>query len=263
MAEPPFNPAEALILLKGATAGAVRQPARPVAVDVNWEVRAGDYWVIGGLQGAGKTDLLMMAAGLMPPLRGTYQFLGERMPIFEEGRLAHRLRLGLVFDTGQLFNHLTVAENIALPLRYHQNLSAGEAAAQVRELLEWCGLESRADTTPGTLGRNWAKRAGLARALVLKPEVLLLDAPISGLDLRQTHWWLDFLGQLHRGHPFLGGRPMTLVATASDLRPWKGRARQFAVLRDDRLVVLGDWAQLEAASRDLARELWAAEAGGD
>ena len=56
---------------------------------------------------------------------------------------------------------------------------------------------------------------------------------------------------------------MTLVATASDLRPWKGRARQFAVLRDDRFVVLGDWAQLEAASRDLARELWAAEAGGD
>lgn len=263
MSTSPPSAAGPVMVMANVTAGALRQPAKPVAVGVNWEVRAGDYWVIGGLQGAGKTDLLMLAAGLLAPLSGSYRFLGEPMPIFDEGRLAHRLRLGVVFDTGQLFNHLTVAENIALPLRYHQNLSAGEAAVPVQALLQWCGLESRADTTPGTLGRNWAKRAGLARALILKPELLLLDTPISGLDLRHTQWWLDFLEQLHRGHPFLGGRPVTLVVTASDLRPWKGRARQFAVLREDRFAVIGDWAQLEAASRDLVRELGAGETGGD
>ena len=82
-----------------------------------------------------------------------------------------------------------------------------------------------------------------------------MDNPLAGLDLRHTNWWLSFLDQLSKGHPILRGRPMTLVVTTADLRPWKGRARQFAILKNQRLLVLGAWAQLQAASEEMLHEL--------
>jgi phospholipid/cholesterol/gamma-HCH transport system ATP-binding protein len=230
-----------------------------VAEGVNWTVASGDYWVVAGLQGSGKSDFLMMTAGLMAPSNGTYRLFGESMPIFDEDRLATRLRLGLAFDGGQLFNHLTVWENVALPLRYHRNLSRAGAENRVKELLDGLGLMNWADSTPGALARNWHKRIGLARALSLEPELLLVDNPLAGLDLRHASWWLGFLDQLSRGHSLLGNRPVTLVISTADLRPWRSRARQFAVLRNKRLTVLGGWDKLESADSDLRRELFPAE----
>ena len=235
--------------------GTLRDPDRTVAEGINWTVNAGDYWVVAGLHGSGKSDFLMLTGGLMAPRLGQYRFFGEEMPIFEEGRLNERLRLGLVFESGQLFNHLTVAENVGLPLRYHHNLGRSEAAAAVNELLEYTELMPWAESTPSTLGRSWQKRAGLAQALALKPEVLLVDNPLAGLDPRHVHWWLGFLDQLSKGHRLRQGAPVTLVVTTADFHPWKSHARQFAILRNRRFAVLGVWAQLEAASEELVREL--------
>ena len=243
------------IEMTGVAVGAMRDPDTIVAEGINWTVNAGDYWVVAGLHGTGKSDFLMLTGGLMPPQRGRYQFFGEAMPIFEEARLKERLRLGLVFDGGRLLNHLTVAENVALPLRYHHNLSRAEAGAAVAELLERTELTPWAESTPGTLGHSWRKRAGLARALALQPEVLLVDNPLAGLDPRHAHWWLGFLDQLAKGHSLTNGRPVTLVVTTADIRPWKRHARQFAVLRNLGFVALGGWGQLEAASEELVREL--------
>jgi phospholipid/cholesterol/gamma-HCH transport system ATP-binding protein len=230
-----------------------------VVEHVNWRVAAGDYWVLAGLQGSGKTDFLSVTAGLMPPASGSYELFGQPMPIFEEARLRHRLRLGLVFENGQLFNHLTIFENVALPLRYHRNLTCPQAEGEVQSILEALELGPWADSTPGALGRNWQKRAGLARALALQPELLLVDNPLAGLDLRHLNWWLGFLDALSKGHPVTQGRRMTLVVSGADLRPWKDRAHKFAILKDKRLSVLGTWQQLEAASDELLHELLATE----
>ena len=243
------------IEMTGLAVGALRDQDITVAEGINWTVNAGDYWVVAGLHGSGKSDFLMLTGGLMAPRQGRYRLFGEEMPIFEEARLKERLRLGLVFEGGQLFNHLTVAENVALPLRYHHNLSRIEATAAVRELLECTELTPWAESTPGALGHSWQKRAGLARALALQPEVLLVDNPLGGLDPRHVHWWLGFLDQLSKGHRLAQGRPVTLVVTAADLHPWKGHARQFAILRNHGFAVLGAWGQLEAASEELVREL--------
>ncbi len=197
-----------------------------------------------------------MTAGVMPPAQGEYRLFGQPMPIFDEARLDQRLRLGMVFDGGQLFNHLTVSENIALPVRYHRNLTMAQTEPELQAILEALELSPWADTTPGAIGRNWQKRVGLARALSLKPEVLLIDSPLTGLDLRHRNWWLAFLDQLSKGHKLLEGRPMTLVVTAADLRLWRGRATQFAILKDKRLTVLGSWQQLEAAGQDLLHEVY-------
>jgi ABC-type transporter Mla maintaining outer membrane lipid asymmetry ATPase subunit MlaF len=260
MSATPETSARCAIEMRGVSVGSMRDLNTVVVEDVNWSVAPGDFWVIGGLQGSGKSDFLMFTGGMMAPVSGTYCFLGQEMPIFEDDRLKDRLRLGFVFENAQLFNHLTVSENVSLPLRYHRNLDKAEAAAETQKLLELTELAPWADSTPGAMARNWQRRVGLARALMLRPEVLLLDNPLAGLDLRHRAWWLNLLGQLSRGHEWMNGRPVTLVVTTNDLRQWRGGARQFAILKDKHLMVLGNWEQVEAASDELVRELRASAA---
>ncbi len=242
--------------MRGVSVGSMRDQSTVVVESVNWTAQPGDYWVIAGVQGSGKSDILLMTGGVMAPISGEYYLFGQRMPIFDESRLRHRLRMGLVFDGGQLFNHLTVAENIALPLRYHQNDS--EDGASIQRILDRMELSQWADSTPGAIGRNWQKRVGLARALALKPELLLIDTPLNGLDLRHITWWLQFLDELSRGSELNGGQPVTLVVSGADLRPWKGRANRFAILQDKKLIVLGAWDEIESANQELLRDVLAA-----
>jgi ABC-type transporter Mla maintaining outer membrane lipid asymmetry ATPase subunit MlaF len=254
-------PSTSIIEMSGVTVGAMRDPAVTVVAGVNWTVAAGDFWAVAGLARSGKSDLLMLTAGLMAARSGSYRLFGEVMPIFEEARLATRLRLGFVFDGGQLFNNLTVAENVALPLRYHNQLTAAAISERVNQLLELTELMPFANSTPGTTGRNWQKRAGLARALALQPEILLLDNPLGGVDVREANWWLNLLSQLSGGHEFMPGkRATTLVVSADDLRPWRDRANQFAMLRDGRFETLGDRARLGDAADAQVKELLAAAA---
>ena len=251
-----------IIEMAGVRVGSLQEAGTTVLEDVNWRVEACDYWVLAGMQGAGKSDLLAMTGGLMAPLEGSYRLFGNAMPIYEDELLAERLRLGMVFDGGQLLHQLTVAENLALPLQYHHNVNRNDAANRVAAMLEWTGLSHWTDTISGALGRHWQKRVGLARALMLEPELLLVDNPLGGLDLRHMTWWLDFLGQLSSGGGLLKGRKMTLVATGEDLRPWQNRAAHFAILKQGRLVTLGRQTALAGHSEPLVRELMAEEFSG-
>jgi len=220
------------------------EPGRVVLEHVTWTVSAGDYWVVAGLHGTGKSDLLMMTAGLIAPARGMYRFCNQQMPIMDETELETRLRVGLVFDGGRLFNHLSVAENIALPLRYHRALPVQETKTHVEMLLRLMQLDQLADAMPTTLGHSWQKRVGLARALVLQPEVLLIDNPLGGLDARNAQWWLRFLDELSVGHTVMGGKPVTLVVATDTLSPWQGHARQVALLDHGQFIALGSWDEI-------------------
>ena len=167
--------------------------------------------------------------------------------------------MGFVFEGGQLFNQLTIAENVALPLRYQKNLSPGAAAPEVKALLDLMELSPLADVTPANVAANWRQRAALARALVLRPEALLLDNPLRGLGARHLHWWLRFMDDLSRGHDWSGGKPMTVVATADDLRPWRSARRKFALLRDKQFIPLGDWSNVETSHDPAVKELLAVQ----
>lgn len=251
----PANDKTRALEMRGVMVGSLKDPTVIMAEGVNWIVSPGEFWVVAAPQYSGKTDFLMMAGGLSSPAGGEYFLLGEPMPIFDESRLRHRLKLGFVFDGGQLLGALTVAENIALPLRYHGRLPADEIEALVRKLLEVTELMPWANSTPANIGRSWRQRAGLARALALQPEVLLLDSPLTGLDVRHTTWWLGFLDQLSLGHSIVRGKPVTLVVTADDLRPWRSHAGRVACLSHRRLIVVGNWHAVEDCTERVIQEL--------
>ena len=217
--------------------------------------------MLGAPPGSGKSDLLATAAGLQRPLRGAHRlFDQELLSLGEAERLRERLRVGVVFEAGaRPFPQLTVADNIALPLRYHRDGSEADIRQRVGEILETTGLAAVADRMPAQLVRSMHPRVGLARALALAPEVLLLDNPLAGLDPRQTRWWLDFIGSLAAGHPSLKGRKMTLVVACDRLRPWMSQGRQFALLKEKQLLPLGGRAELEHCNEPLLRDLVAAE----
>jgi putative ABC transport system ATP-binding protein len=255
MSEKPSSP---VIEMRAVGAGAMGDLDSIVLENVNWSVAAGEFWVVAGQQHSGKSEFLMMTGGLMPPAKGGYKFFGNETRIFDESRLDDRLRMGFIFETAQLFHYLTVAENVALPLRYHKNLPPVEAAPAIESLLELTELKPLADVTPANLPRSWLKRVGLARALTLRPEILLLDNPLGGLDARHSHWWLRFLDGLWHGHKFFDGKPMTIIATTDDLRPWGGARRQFALLKERRFIELGGWKDVAASNEPIVKELLAA-----
>jgi len=239
MSEGVFNPN--VIEMRGAGIASLRDASLSVVQSVDWAVQPGEFWVVAGQQQSGKSDLLLHAAGLMTPGQGTCRVFGCDVREFDESHLPDRQRVGFVFTDGRLFNHLTVAENVALPLRYHRDLADAEAARAVELLLELLELSSLANSTPGNLGASWRQRTALARALVLKPELLLLDNPLSQLGTLSRQWLLDFLNQLGHGHEFFGGRPMSIVVATDELRAWRHPARKFAVLHAGAFSVLGAW----------------------
>jgi ABC-type transporter Mla maintaining outer membrane lipid asymmetry ATPase subunit MlaF len=246
-----------VIEMRDVNVAAKRDDSLTVVESVNWSVAAGDFWVVGGQQRSGKSDLLMLAAGLSRPAGGNCRVLGLEPESFTDTQLAERWRIGLVFQGGQLFNNLTIAENVALPLRYQKNHTASDASALVEQLLEMLELTPIADVTPVNIAANWRLRAALARALVLQPELLLLDNPFSGLGARHRQWVLRFLDRLWQGHEWLNSRPMTLVVTTDDLRPWQSAARKFALLHEKTFASVGSWDELATTRHPAARELLA------
>ena len=253
MSETDFNPA--VIEMRGAQVVSLRDAAFTVVADTNWTVLPGEFWVVAGQQHSGKSDFLMHAAGLVTPARGSCCVLGCDTNDFGEAQLAERLRIGFVFSGGKLFNQLTLAENIALPLRYQRNLPAEEAAATVQTFLESFELTPFANALPTSVAVNWRQRAALARALILQPELLLLDNPLAGLGARHRLWFLDFLNQLWRGHAAFGGQKMTIVVTADDLRPWRDPDKKFAVLDEKQFSILGSWNNVAASRDHVVKEL--------
>jgi ABC-type transporter Mla maintaining outer membrane lipid asymmetry ATPase subunit MlaF len=241
----------------GVAITAMQDPDFITLKDVNWSVAGGEFWVVGAPQHSGKSDFLMTTAGLIPPAQGRYKFFGNETRIFDEARLADRLRMGFVFENAELFHYLTVAENTTLPLRYHRNLNPEDAAKAADELLELTGLKAIADVSPANLPRNWHKRANLARALALQPDILLVDNPLGALDARHSLWWLRFLNELNRPHQWLGGKPLTIVVTTDDFRPWRSDTHRFALLKDNSFVTLGSWNDVMASDEPLVKELLA------
>ena len=151
--------------------------------DLNFAVNRGEIFVVMGGNGCGKTTLMRALVGLQPPLAGRVLFAGEDFwGAAEEDRRRLQRRLGILFQGGALWSSLTLAENVALPLAEHTALSAAQIDEIVAFKLALVGLAGFGDFYPAELSGGMKKRAGLARAMALDPEILVIDEPSSGLD---------------------------------------------------------------------------------
>jgi ABC-type transporter Mla maintaining outer membrane lipid asymmetry ATPase subunit MlaF len=252
-----------VIELVNVSVGAGGRPDLSSLEGIDWRISPGDYWVIGGLPGSGKSDLLATLAGLYRPLSGRLKLFGKDVTeLSEDDFMAARLRIGLVFEGGgRLFNQLSVAENVALPLRYHRSKTGVEAGESVQAILESTGLTPWAENMAGRINLARRQRVALARALAMSPETLLLDNPLAGLGLQEARWWRDFLAQLADGHELLRRRPVTLVVACHNLRPWADQGKQFALLKQKRWLAVGGRSDLTFGEEPLLHELLATEFG--
>ena len=150
---------------------------------VNLDILRGETLVIMGGSGCGKSTFLRLLIGSIPSTTGTIEVLGHRLDNADEETLNnYRRRFGILFQSGALFNSMTIAQNVALPLQEHTELDHSIIDIQVKIKLELVGLREHAEKLPSQISGGMKKRAGLARALALDPEILFYDEPSAGLD---------------------------------------------------------------------------------
>jgi len=152
--------------------------------NIDLQVPRGQTLAIIGETGCGKTVLLKAMIGLVRPTRGTIAFDGQELASLNEKQLTQeRTRFGFLFQNAALFDSMTVAQNVAFPLRQHKHHASDEIARIVPARLAEVGLPpSVLGKRPVELSGGMRKRVGLARALVMNPEILLYDEPTTGLD---------------------------------------------------------------------------------
>jgi len=155
---------------------------KPVLRQVNLHLEPGSFTFVSGASGAGKSSLLSMLALSLKPTAGSLHLFGQEVTDLERRELPElRRKIGTVFQDFQLLNHLTVAENVALPLKILGE-SRDDIETKVKELLAWIGLDGFADVRPPLLSGGQKQRVAIARSVINKPLLILADEPTGNLD---------------------------------------------------------------------------------
>jgi phospholipid/cholesterol/gamma-HCH transport system ATP-binding protein len=223
---------------------------RQVLCDVSLSVAPGQALCILGRSGTGKSVTLKLMIALLRPDAGQVRIAGDNIAELEGEQLSHvRRRMGFLFQSAALFDSLTLHDNLALPLRRLTKKSKPEIEEAVNRVLGQVGLASDKKKLPVELSGGMKKRAGLARALVLEPELLLVDEPSSGLD-RITSSEIDdlLLEQKTR-------EKTTMVIVTHDARGARRVGDRFAVLDEGHLLAFGTIEELDQHENAIVRKL--------
>ena len=157
---------------------------KDVLKDINLEISKGENMVVLGRSGSGKSVLIKILVGLLSFDKGTVKVFGKEVDKLSGKDLdALRLRIGFSFQNSALYDSMNVRQNLEFPLTMNKkDVNKGEVKKAVEEVLEAVGLKEKINEMPGDLSGGQRKRIGIARTLILKPEIMLYDEPTSGLD---------------------------------------------------------------------------------
>ena len=223
---------------------------------VSFALDTNETLVIMGGSGSGKTVLLRTIAGLIQPNGGVLRVFGiDVTALSEEELLPVRRRMGYVFQGAALFDSLSVYDNVAFPLREHTNQSESEIRGRVLHVLSLVGLgEDVLPKLPSELSGGMRKRVGIARALVIEPEMLLFDEPTAGLDPTNSKMVGELISRLK------DGVCDTSVVVTHDIELARTVADRVAILIDGRFAVLGPVDEVMNSSDPVVQAFLAGEA---
>lgn len=228
---------------------------RVILQGINLDIRRGETMVILGRSGCGKSTLLRHLVGLSAPSSGQIIIKGfELTSMSEEEQVPVRRKLGMLFQSAALFNSMTVAENVALPLREHTELEPSTINIMTRIKLELVGLAGFENFTPDQLSGGMKKRAGLARAIAMDPEILCCDEPSAGLDPIVAVGIDNLILKLKRAFK------MTTIVVTHELASVFMIADRIAMLHQGRIVALGTPEELQASNDLVVRQFMNREA---
>ena len=202
-----------------------------VVRDINFEIAPRSFQFLTGPSGAGKTTLLRLMLLSLRPTRGLIWIFGEEASRLDKDTItSFRRRIGVVFQDFRLLDHLTTYENVALPLRV---MGRDEASyrAEVVELLDWVGLGERKNALPAVLSGGEKQRAAIARALIVRPELLLADEPTGNVDPAMARRLFRLFVELHKS-----GTAIVIATHDLALMDQFGYARRL-VVGDGRLTI--------------------------
>jgi len=217
---------------------------------ISLTVRRGETVAVLGRSGTGKSVLLRLVIGLEKPDSGSVRIHGHDIAGLALDQLAEiRKKMGFLFQHAALYDSLTVEQNVAFPLQHHKKeMSRSEQSNRVKELLAEVGMEGDLEKMPSDISGGMQKRVGLARALALEPDILLLDEPTAGLDPISAAEIDDLVLKLQEEHH------MASIVVTHDLHSAKTIANRLALLNEGNVVIEGSFEELQKSDIAFVRE---------
>jgi len=224
--------------------------------NVTLDVASGTAFCLLGRSGTGKSVTLKHIIGLMKPDRGHVLVHGRKVDELKRRELSEvRRSMGFLFQNAALFDSISVGENVAFPLRRHTDWDDAKIREVAKAKLADVGLENDFDKMPADLSGGMKKRAGLARAMALDPEILLVDEPSAGLDPITAHEIDELLTELKK-------KGTTLVVVTHNIPSARRIGDELAMLHEGKLIARGTAEELERSEHELVRTFMRSEGAG-
>ncbi len=222
--------------------------------DISFDVSRGQACCIMGRSGTGKSVTLKLLLGLLKPDKGTIHVNNIEIETLDSAGLVKvRKSIGFLFQYSALFDSLSVAENIAFPLRRHTRMSEKEIGESVHERLAEVGLDAELDKMPLELSGGQRKRVGLARALALKPSILLVDEPSSGLDPITTREIDTLLMELKVSNK------TTMVVVTHNMPSARRVGDKLIILHEGKIAIEGTAEDLDNSRNEIVQQFMESE----
>jgi len=217
---------------------------------ISLAVKRGETMAVLGRSGTGKSVLLRIIIGLEKPDSGSVRIHGQDIAGLALDQLSEvRKKMGFLFQHAALYDSLTVQQNVAFPLQHHRKqMSKSEQRDRVNELLTEVGMESAHAKMPSDISGGMQKRVGLARALALEPDILLLDEPTAGLDPISSAEIDDLVLKLQQEHH------MASIVVTHDLHSAKTISDRLALLNEGNVVIEGTFEELQRSDIEFVQE---------